>query len=108
MTDAAGAVRDLRREDGSYVSVRRQQLLRHSKTAIPWRSATGERPAATSIDFQPDGNLWMVAAARRSTSTMAELRRLNNHHPDHQGWIHGSPGMTTAPSGPATAAAPCW
>ena len=65
VTDAAGAVRDLRRgDDGSYVSV--SSLGNFYATWQPgdavWQvhqRVSSQR--LQSIGFQPDGNLWMVA-----------------------------------------------
>ena len=65
VTDAAGAVRDLRRsDDGSYVSV--SSLGNFYATWEPgdavWQvhqRVSSQR--LQSIGFQPDGNLWMVA-----------------------------------------------
>jgi len=65
VTDAAGAVRDLRRgEDGSYVSV--SSLGNFYATWQPgdavWQvhqRVSSQR--LQSIGYQPDGNLWMVA-----------------------------------------------
>ena len=65
VTDAAGAVRDLRRgEDGSYVSV--SSLGNFYATWQPgdavWQvHQRVSRQRLQRIGFQPDGNLWMVA-----------------------------------------------
>ena len=65
MTDAAGAVRDLRRsDDGSYVSV--SSLGNFYATWQPGDSVWQVHQRVSSqrlqsIGFQPDGNLWMVA-----------------------------------------------
>ena len=65
VTDAAGAVRDLRRSrDGSYVSV--SGLGNFYATWEPGDSVWQVHQRVSSqrlqsIGFQPDGNLWMVA-----------------------------------------------
>ena len=65
VTDAAGAVRDLRRsDDGSYVSV--SSLGNFYATWEPGDSVWQVHQRVSSqrlqsIGFQPDGNLWMVA-----------------------------------------------
>ena len=65
VTDAAGAVRDLRRsDDGSYVSV--SSLGNFYATWQPGDSVWQVHQRVSSqrlqsIGFQPDGNLWMVA-----------------------------------------------
>ena len=65
VTDAAGAVRDLRRsDDGSYVSV--SSLGNFYATWVPGDSVWQVHQRVSSqrlqsIGYQPDGNLWMVA-----------------------------------------------
>ncbi len=65
VTDAAGAVRDLRRsDDGSYVSV--SSLGNFYSTWEPGDSVWQVHQRVSSqrlqsIGFQPDGNLWMLA-----------------------------------------------
>ena len=82
VTDAAGAVRDLRRsDDGSYVSV--SSLGNFYATWGPgdavWQvhqRVSSQR--LQSIGFQPDGNLWMVARG-------AQIR-LNDEPGDFDSW----------------------
>ncbi|MEC8215494.1 MAG: photosynthesis system II assembly factor Ycf48 [Cyanobacteriota bacterium] len=82
VTDAAGAVRDLRRsEDGSYVSV--SSLGNFYATWEPgdavWQvhqRVSSQR--LQSIGYQPDGNLWMVARG-------AQIR-LNDDPGDLESW----------------------
>ena len=82
VTDAAGAVRDLRRgDDGSYVSV--SSLGNFYATWQPgdavWQvhqRVSSQR--LQSIGFQPDGNLWMVARG-------AQIR-LNDEPGDFDSW----------------------
>ncbi|AII47836.1 photosystem II assembly protein [Synechococcus sp. KORDI-52] len=82
VTDAAGAVRDLRRsDDGSYVSV--SSLGNFYATWEPgdavWQvhqRVSSQR--LQSIGYQPDGNLWMVARG-------AQIR-LNDKPGDLESW----------------------
>ncbi len=82
VTDAAGAVRDLRRsDDGSYVSV--SSLGNFYATWQPgdpvWQvhqRVSSQR--LQSIGYQPDGNLWMLARG-------AQIR-LNDEQGDLESW----------------------
>ena len=82
VTDAAGAVRDLRRSnDGSYVSV--SGLGNFYATWEPGDSVWQVHQRVSSqrlqsIGFQPDGNLWMVARG-------AQIR-LNDEPGDFDSW----------------------
>ena len=82
VTDAAGAVRDLRRsDDGRYVSV--SSLGNFYATWEPGQSVWQVHQRVSSqrlqsIGFQPDGSLWMVARG-------AQIR-LNDAREDVESW----------------------
>ena len=115
VSDAAGAVRDLRRSaDGSYVSVSSlgNFYATWDKGQDVWQvhqRVSSQR--LQSIGYQPDGRLWMVARG-------AQIR-LNDDASDNEAGASRSsrspmamatstwPGRTMAPSGLAVAMEPC-